>query len=63
MEAVFQECFEKDISKEERNFNNKGKKKQWIYNVDFRVIDEKAGPLAVNEVHRLTFKPLDPMDR
>jgi len=63
MEAVAQDCHEEDIKPEERNINNKGKKKQWIYTVDFKVIDEKPGPLAKDEVHRLVFKPLDPMDR
>ncbi len=63
MEAVFQECFEREITKEERTINNKGKKNQWIYNVDFRVVDEKEGPLSRDQIHRITFKPLDPMDR
>jgi hypothetical protein len=31
--------------------------------VDFKVIDSKDGPLSKDEIHRLTFKPLDPMDR
>merc|ERR1711991_489774 len=63
MEAVAQDCHEEDIKPEERNLNNKGKKKQWVYHVDFKVIDDKETPFAKDEVHRLTFKPLDPMDR